>query len=161
MKVKTGGKCPLPLPAALDVLRKRAELEMGQLTPWEKVAAETLHSKLTVLKVWTWFKSLQWEAAKSLAGDSEQILQLRPDYLDQKQLEKGQPQASLHIKHPSVELFYDATYSQLGTPRWRSLQARGRPRAAGDGWMSRSPAIPFPCTGQAPPSHRRRPALPG
>ncbi len=82
--MKTADQPPLPVSAALEVLRKRSELKEGKPTPWEEVASTTFHSKHTVLDVWRWFKGLSWEEAKSLAGGSEQILRLRPDYLTEK-----------------------------------------------------------------------------
>ena len=81
--MKGGSRPPLPIPVALTVLRKRAELrDDGSLTPWEEVARKTHHSKTKVLAVWTWFKDLSWDEAKSLLGDNEEILRLRPDYLE-------------------------------------------------------------------------------
>jgi hypothetical protein len=82
MPMKSLGQPPLPLPAVLEVLKKRAELKEGRPTPWEEVASETSHSKRNVLAVWSWFKSLEWEKANNLVGSSEEILRLRPDYLE-------------------------------------------------------------------------------
>jgi len=75
---------PLSLPATLLILATRAKLLDGKPVPWELVAEETRHSKRTVLAVWQWFKDLEWEQAKELVGDSDEILRLRPDYLERK-----------------------------------------------------------------------------
>jgi hypothetical protein len=82
--VKRERQPPISLPAALLVLTTRAKLRDGKPASWEQVAEETRHSKRTVLGVWQWFKELAWEQAQEFVGSSEEILRLRPDYLERK-----------------------------------------------------------------------------
>jgi len=93
--VKSERQPPISLPAALLVLTTRAKLRDGKPASWELVAEETRHSKRTVLGVWQWFKELDWEQAQEFVGSSEEILRLRPDYLERKigETQKTEPPA--------------------------------------------------------------------
>lgn len=72
---------PLALPEVLSILNARARLKDDKLTPWREVAEETHHSLTTVYKARKWFLELPWHEVRCL---SEEVQQLRPDYLEMK-----------------------------------------------------------------------------
>lgn len=86
--MKDATQPPLPLPTALEVLKARAQVKVGKPMPWEEVAETTHHSRTTVFAVWKWFVALPWEGAQALVEQDEQILRLRPDYLERMSAKK-------------------------------------------------------------------------
>ena len=92
--MKSGSRPPLPISVALTVLKKRADLgDNGSLIPWEQVAEETHHSKTKVIAIWYWFKGLNWHEADIVCEHSEEILRLRPDYVEKTLETRGIVQA--------------------------------------------------------------------